>query len=71
MKISAQIKTNNIHNSNINVRPVSLKEFSNVFSLKNHYTIRAMYEDYLFMAGKPKHAKLTTIDLFKIEGIIL
>lgn len=61
----------NIHNDRINIRSISLKEFSNVFSIKNHYAVKALYEDYLFIVGKPKKSKLSTIDLFKIDGIIL
>lgn len=55
----------------LTVRTVSKKEFKHIYDLKNFAKITNMYVDYLDLVGKKQGMKLTTIDLYKIDQIIL
>lgn len=55
----------------LTVRTISKKEFKNLYDLKNFAKIKNMYVDYLDLVGKKEGMKLTTIDIYKIDQIIL
>lgn len=63
----------NLHSkeTKIEPRPLDLKTFGNIFGLKNYYSKRNLYNQYLELAGKSQSMKLTTVDLFKIDQIRL
>lgn len=52
-------------------RTISKKEFKHIYDLKNFAKIKNMYVDYLDLVGKKEGMTLTTIDLYKIDQIIL
>lgn len=52
-------------------RTISKKEFKNIYDLKNQKKISNMYVDYLDLVGKKEGMDLTTIDLYKIDQLVL
>ena len=52
-----------------NFRIITKKEFGNLQGIKNRKSIKRRYEDYLFAVGKPRHIRLTNVDIYKIDGI--
>lgn len=55
----------------ITIFTVSLKTFSNLYQIKNYKTAKNMYADYLDLSNKKPHMKLTSVDIYKLDGIIL
>lgn len=62
-----------IHNypTELTIRTISKKEFKNLYDMKNQKKVSNMYVHYLAIVGKTATMTLTTIDLFKIDQIIL
>lgn len=56
---------------NLCIRTVTKKEFKYIYDLKNPQKICNMYNDYLTIVGKKEGMHLTTIDIYKIDQIIL
>ena len=52
-------------------RIITKSEFSSLYKIVCHRAITAHYNDYLELVGKKPFMKLTTIDIFKIDQIIL
>lgn len=65
------MKMNLTNETQIEPRPLDLKTFGNIFGLKNYYSKKNLYNQYLELAGKTETMKLTTLDLFKIDQIKL
>ena len=60
-----------LYPDDLTVRTVSKKEFKNIYDLKNQKKISNMYLHYLDLVGKKEGMFLTSIDLYKIDQIIL